>query len=106
MEVPVASSLDQVYQSDSLLVQGKRWNNLLERFNEKYGAAAEFVSRSPGRVNIIGEVCISLLLHSRAPFGFAHRHRFVKPVLTRYSILITLSMKCYQWLWRSMYCLL
>lgn len=53
--VPVARALGDIYTPDALPAQTKRWNNLLLRFESIYGHAAEFVSRSPGRVNIIGE---------------------------------------------------
>ena len=53
--VPVARSLGDIYTPDALPSQTKRWNNLLAKFESTYGHAAEFVSRSPGRVNIIGE---------------------------------------------------
>lgn len=39
----------------SLLEQGARWNKLLEKFQSLYSCPAQFVTRSPGRVNIIGE---------------------------------------------------
>lgn len=53
--VPFARSLDHIYTADALPSQGKRWNNLLTQFQSTYGHPAEFVARSPGRVNIIGE---------------------------------------------------
>ncbi|KAK2614129.1 hypothetical protein N8I77_000982 [Diaporthe amygdali] len=53
--VPFAKSLDQIYPDNALPSQGKRWNNLLNQFQSTYGQPAEFVARSPGRVNIIGE---------------------------------------------------
>lgn len=53
--VPFARSLDQIYTADALPSQGKRWNNLLTQFKSTYGQPADFVARSPGRVNIIGE---------------------------------------------------
>ncbi|VBB76931.1 Putative Galactokinase [Podospora comata] len=53
--VPVASSLSDIYTVDAIGTQAKRWNNLLARFQTIYGQPAEFVARSPGRVNIIGE---------------------------------------------------
>lgn len=53
--VPFAKSLDQIYPESALSSQGKRWNNLLTQFQSTYGHPAEFVARSPGRVNIIGE---------------------------------------------------
>lgn len=56
MEVPTTKQLVDVYSQDSIPVQMKRWDNLLQQFQDKYGKKAEFVSRSPGRVNLIGEV--------------------------------------------------
>jgi galactokinase len=53
--VPFAKSLDQIYPENALPAQGKRWNKLLDQFQSIYGQPAEFVARSPGRVNIIGE---------------------------------------------------
>lgn len=53
--VPFARSLDQIYTADALPTQAKRWNNLLTQFQSTYNQPAEFVARSPGRVNIIGE---------------------------------------------------
>jgi galactokinase len=57
MEVPTVTSLLDVYTEDAIGAQEKRWKNLLEQFKNEYGRPAEFISRSPGRVNIIGEVC-------------------------------------------------
>ena len=56
MAVPTATSLAHIYPEASLPVQKSRWQALLARFEQTYGRSAEFVSRSPGRVNIIGEV--------------------------------------------------
>ncbi|KAK3338164.1 ribosomal protein S5 domain 2-type protein [Neurospora tetraspora] len=53
--VPIANSLEDIYTPDALDTQTKRWNNLLSKFESTYGHQPEFVSRSPGRVNIIGE---------------------------------------------------
>lgn len=55
MEVPTASSLHDIYPDDAVSVQQKRWEHLLASFKDLYGKQADFVSRSPGRVNIIGE---------------------------------------------------
>ncbi|KAL9096650.1 MAG: hypothetical protein Q9165_001137, partial [Trypethelium subeluteriae] len=55
MEVPTARSLADVYPEASLSVQKSRWQTLLAKFEQTYGRPADFVSRSPGRVNIIGE---------------------------------------------------
>lgn len=53
--VPVAGSLQDIYTEDALPTQITRWDKLLKQFESNYGHNAEFVSRSPGRVNIIGE---------------------------------------------------
>ena len=53
--VPVANSLEDIYTEDALPSQRSRWDQLLSQFKSNYGHAAQFVSRSPGRVNIIGE---------------------------------------------------
>lgn len=54
--VPTVESFDEIYPEDSKQSQSTRWNNLLDVFKKEYGSKADFVSRSPGRVNIIGEV--------------------------------------------------
>ena len=56
MEVPTKTSLADIYPEDALQAQTTRWNKLLSTFKDTYGKSADFVSRSPGRVNIIGEV--------------------------------------------------
>ncbi|KAH6646619.1 ribosomal protein S5 domain 2-type protein [Truncatella angustata] len=66
--VPEVTALQEVYTDHSLLDQGKRWNKLLEKFQSTYGSPAEFVARSPGRVNIIGEH-IDYSLYSVLPMG-------------------------------------
>lgn len=53
--VPVAKTLEDIYTEDALDLQRLRWGKLLKQFESDYGHNAEFVSRSPGRVNIIGE---------------------------------------------------
>lgn len=53
--VPVARSLSEIYPEAALESQTKRWRQLLSAFEGRYGHSAEFVARSPGRVNIIGE---------------------------------------------------
>lgn len=58
MEVPTATSLKDIYPESALIDQTKRWEQLLSKFNSEYGQRADFVSRSPGRVNIIGEVSV------------------------------------------------
>ncbi|KAH6616495.1 galactokinase [Boeremia exigua] len=55
MSVPTATSLRDIYPEDAVPVETKRWEKLLAKFKEVHGRQAEFVARSPGRVNIIGE---------------------------------------------------
>ena len=57
MEVPVATSLKDIYPKDVIDVQTERWEQLLQTFKKEYGNLPEFLARSPGRVNLIGEVC-------------------------------------------------
>jgi hypothetical protein len=84
MEVPTATSLRDIYPDDSILVQKKRWENLLAGFRKQYGRQAEFVSRSPGRVNIIGEVRVG--------------ESYSRTKLTARSTLTTPYTKSFQWL--------
>ncbi|CAK1360407.1 unnamed protein product [Cercospora beticola] len=53
--VPETKSLAEIYPEDALKKQTTRWNALLKQFRETYNKSPDFVSRSPGRVNIIGE---------------------------------------------------
>ncbi|KAF3069310.1 Galactokinase [Trichoderma lentiforme] len=53
--VPVAKSLEDIYPPTAIASEIPRWNNLLAKFEKEFGHPAEFISRSPGRVNIIGE---------------------------------------------------
>lgn len=53
--VPVTKSLEDIYTEDALSAQKLRWDQLLSQFKTNYSHSAQFVSRSPGRVNIIGE---------------------------------------------------
>ncbi|RKF77593.1 Galactokinase [Golovinomyces cichoracearum] len=53
--VPTTDSLHSIYTEDALPCQYKRWRALLAQFKSLYGNSPSFVSRSPGRVNIIGE---------------------------------------------------
>ncbi|KAK1067960.1 galactokinase [Friedmanniomyces endolithicus] len=55
MEVPTAKSLSEIYPEDAVESQTRRWNSLISKFREDYGKLPDFISRSPGRVNIIGE---------------------------------------------------
>lgn len=62
MEVPTKSSLADIYPDTALKAQTKRWQALVSKFKETYGKVPDYVARSPGRVNLIGEV--SLLYRS------------------------------------------
>ncbi|KAI1435302.1 galactokinase [Xylaria sp. CBS 124048] len=53
--VPTVAALQDIYTSQALVEQEVRWNGLLDKFQAHYGHPAQFVARSPGRVNIIGE---------------------------------------------------
>ncbi|KAJ2978957.1 hypothetical protein NUW58_g7332 [Xylaria curta] len=53
--VPSVSALHDIYTPQALADQEVRWNSLLDKFQARYGSPAQFVARSPGRVNIIGE---------------------------------------------------
>ncbi|KAI9762133.1 MAG: Acetolactate synthase, mitochondrial [Chaenotheca gracillima] len=53
--VPTSTSLKDIYPEDAIPIQQRRWEHLLASFEQEYEHKAEFVSRSPGRVNIIGE---------------------------------------------------
>ncbi|KAH9909212.1 ribosomal protein S5 domain 2-type protein [Xylariomycetidae sp. FL2044] len=66
--VPTVTALQDIYTNQALADQSERWNNLLEKFQATYGRPAEFVSRSPGRVNIIGEH-IDYSLYDVLPMG-------------------------------------
>lgn len=66
--VPEVTALQEIYTEQSVLDQGVRWNRLLEKFQTLYGRPADFVARSPGRVNIIGEH-IDYSLYSVLPMG-------------------------------------
>ncbi|KAK1069562.1 galactokinase [Friedmanniomyces endolithicus] len=55
MEVPTAKSLSEIYPENAVESQTRRWNSLISKFREDYGKLPDFISRSPGRVNIIGE---------------------------------------------------
>ncbi|KAI6246301.1 Galactokinase [Erysiphe necator] len=54
-KVPITSSLKEIYAEDTLQVQLERWQSLMQQFNTEYKHQPSFISRSPGRVNIIGE---------------------------------------------------
>ena len=53
--VPVVRNLQDVYPQDALESQSARFEHLKTRFSELYAQSPQFVARSPGRVNLIGE---------------------------------------------------
>ncbi|KAI9844765.1 MAG: galactokinase [Sclerophora amabilis] len=53
--VPLATSLRDIYPEDAVPTQKRRWEHLLATFEQQFDTPADFVARSPGRVNIIGE---------------------------------------------------
>ena len=56
VSVPVVHDIQEVYYPDDLSRERTRFAHLLERFSSIYsGKKPDFVARSPGRVNIIGE---------------------------------------------------
>ena len=54
--VPIVTSLEDIYYDEAVSDQRRRWEHLLAVFKKEYGEPAQFISRSPGRVNLIGEV--------------------------------------------------
>jgi galactokinase len=55
MDVPAGRSFADIYPQDAIPSQKARWELLRIKFEKEYGHAPEFISRSPGRVNLIGE---------------------------------------------------
>ena len=54
--IPIADSLAALYEPDAIPSQEQRWARLKTKFADLYPAQAiDFVARSPGRVNLIGE---------------------------------------------------
>ncbi|OLL26251.1 Galactokinase [Neolecta irregularis DAH-3] len=53
--VPFVSSLADIYSHDILKAQEYRWNSVIQKFVELYSKEPDFLVRSPGRVNLIGE---------------------------------------------------
>lgn len=66
MEVPNVERFEDIYPADAREAQANRWNNLLSSFEKNFSEKADFVARSPGRVNIIGEVR-RVLLRKHSP---------------------------------------
>ncbi|OMJ13487.1 Galactokinase, partial [Smittium culicis] len=52
--VSKTSNISEIYSTD-LTSHSERFSNLKKRFEEIYGESPEFIARSPGRVNVIGE---------------------------------------------------
>ncbi|EPE09078.1 galactokinase [Ophiostoma piceae UAMH 11346] len=55
MSVPLVGALADIYPADVVAAQTQRWQHLAAVFAEKFGGQPDFVARSPGRVNVIGE---------------------------------------------------
>ena len=54
--IPVAKGFDGLYAPEALPSQRKRWTRLREQFSQLYSEKSpDFIARSPGRVNLIGE---------------------------------------------------
>ncbi|KAK9686744.1 galactokinase [Basidiobolus ranarum] len=53
--VPVAHSIADIYAQTRVEHEVTRYRSLIDSFKATYGFEPEFVARSPGRVNIIGE---------------------------------------------------
>ncbi|EED19549.1 galactokinase [Talaromyces stipitatus ATCC 10500] len=61
LQVPQTENIADVYATDDVSAQSvapeikARWQHLIKQFTEIYSKKPDFVARSPGRVNIIGE---------------------------------------------------
>lgn len=54
--IPLFNTVEEIYTATSYLTQAKRWDTFFSAFEKEYeGTPVQFVSRAPGRVNIIGE---------------------------------------------------
>ena len=53
--VPIVHSVADIYFEEDLGTEENRWTQLTDRFRADYGIPPQFVTRSPGRVNLIGE---------------------------------------------------
>jgi len=53
--VPVVRDINDLYPKDAIPSQQQRLEHLKDRFSELYGKKPQFIARSPGRVNLIGE---------------------------------------------------
>ena len=65
--VPIVTSFEEIYHDEAVSDQRRRWELVLAVFKKEYGEPAQFISRSPGRVNLIGEVCGALEASSSGP---------------------------------------
>ncbi|KAI9279061.1 galactokinase [Umbelopsis sp. AD052] len=53
--IPTYDSLDAIYDKSFVAKQGARYQALLDKFEQTYHRKPDFIARSPGRVNLIGE---------------------------------------------------
>ena len=54
--VPIVKDIAEIYPQDALASQRKRFEDLEHEFSRTYpGKSPQFIARSPGRVNLIGE---------------------------------------------------
>jgi len=53
--IPVIEDISILYSQHKIASARVRWINLSARFKDLYGRAPDFIARSPGRVNLIGE---------------------------------------------------
>ncbi|KAG1468312.1 hypothetical protein G6F56_003904 [Rhizopus delemar] len=53
--VPTIQTLDKIYDPNAVPKQSKRYKHIVEEFEKVHGRKPEFIVRSPGRVNLIGE---------------------------------------------------
>lgn len=55
LPIPQFKDLADVYPANTVLREGKRWDDLTQQFKCAYGEAPSHIVRAPGRVNILGE---------------------------------------------------
>ncbi|KAG0054745.1 galactokinase [Gryganskiella cystojenkinii] len=53
--IPVIDDISVLYSTPKLASARERWSELHTKFQALYGQAPDFIARSPGRVNLIGE---------------------------------------------------
>jgi len=53
--IPVIDDISVLYSAPKLASARERWSELHAKFQDLYGQAPDFIARSPGRVNLIGE---------------------------------------------------